>query len=57
MAGIAIIRPFADMLKVDLRPLAFLLIEPLISALQDEWFWSECSKWWFSQGSFQVEFA
>jgi hypothetical protein len=45
------------MLKVDLRPFALFLIEPLISALQDEWFWSECSEWWFSQGSFQVEFA
>jgi len=45
------------MLEVDLRPLAFFLVEPLIGALQDEWFWTKCSKWWFSQGSFQVEFA
>jgi hypothetical protein len=45
------------MLEVDLRPLAFILIEPLISALQDEWFWAKSSKWRFSQGSFQVEFA
>ena len=57
MAGIAIIRPLTDILKVDLRPLAFVLVEPLISSLQVEWFWAKCSKWWFSQGSFQVEFA
>jgi len=45
------------MLEVDLRPLAFILIKPLISALQDEWFWAKSSEGRFSQGSFQVEFA
>ena len=57
MAGIAIVRPFTDMLEVDLRPLAFILIKPLISALQDEWFWAKSPEGRFSQGSFQVEFA
>jgi hypothetical protein len=57
MAGIAVVRPLSDMIKVDLRPLAFFLIEPFISSLQDKWLWSESSKWWFSQDSFQVEFA